>query len=129
MPTKSIRSPADAGKINNIVYMGMGEPFENYDAVLRSVRIVNDAAGKNIGIRHITVSTCGVVPGIYRLADEDIKPRLAISLNAPDDRLRTRLMPINRNYPLAELFDGHRELSGQDRSARDIRIRADRQAE
>ncbi len=98
------RVAADAGKINNIVYMGMGEPFENYDAVLRSVRIVNDAAGKNIGIRHITISTCGVVPGIYRLAEEDLKPRLAISLNAPDDRLRSRLMPINRTYPLAELF-------------------------
>ena len=95
---------ADAGKVNNVVYMGMGEPFENYDAVLKSVRILNHASGKNIGIRHITVSTAGVAPAISKLASEDIKPRLAISLNAPDDTLRSRLMPINRTYPLAKLF-------------------------
>ncbi|UCD48688.1 MAG: 23S rRNA (adenine(2503)-C(2))-methyltransferase RlmN [Phycisphaerales bacterium] len=95
---------ADAGKVNNIVYMGMGEPLENYDAVLKSVRILNDKSGKNIGIRHITVSTCGIAPAISRLAGEDIKPRLAISLNAPDDALRARLMPINRTYPLSKLF-------------------------
>ena len=62
--------------------MGMGEPLLNYDAVLKSIRIVNHEAGKNIGIRHITVSTCGIVPGIVRLAKEDIHPRLAISLSA-----------------------------------------------
>ena len=95
---------ADAGKINNVVYMGMGEPFENYDAVLKSVRILNHASGKNIGIRHITISTCGIAPAIGKLATEEIKPRLAISLNAPDDALRSRLMPINRTYPLAKLF-------------------------
>jgi len=95
---------ADAGKINNVVYMGMGEPLENYDAVLRSVRILNCASGKNIGIRHITVSTCGIAPAISKLAGEDIRPRLAISLNAPDDALRARLMPVNRSYPLSKLF-------------------------
>jgi 23S rRNA (adenine2503-C2)-methyltransferase len=95
---------ADAGKVNNVVYMGMGEPFENYDAVLNSVRILNHKSGKNIGIRHITVSTCGIAPAISKLAGEDIKPRLAISLNAVDDALRSRLMPVNRTYPLAKLF-------------------------
>jgi len=95
---------ADAGKVNNVVYMGMGEPLENYDAVLKSVRILNHASGKNIGIRHITVSTCGIAPAISKLAGEDIKPRLAISLNAVDDALRARIMPINRTYPLAKLF-------------------------
>lgn len=95
---------ADAGKVNNVVYMGMGEPFENYDAVLDSVRILNHKSGKNIGIRHITVSTCGIAPAISKLAGEDIKPRLAISLNAVDDVLRSRLMPVNRTYPLANLF-------------------------
>ncbi|NLZ03541.1 MAG: 23S rRNA (adenine(2503)-C(2))-methyltransferase RlmN [Phycisphaerae bacterium] len=94
----------DAGKINNVVYMGMGEPFENYDAVLKSIRILNHASGKNIGIRHITISTCGVAPAIVRLADEDVRPRLAISLNAPSDPLRRRIMPIARKYPLAELL-------------------------
>ncbi len=93
-----------ANRISNVVYMGMGEPLQNYDAVLRSVRILNDASGKNIGIRHITLSTCGIAPALVRLAEEDIRPRLAISLNAPTDPLRSRLMPINRTYPLAELM-------------------------
>jgi 23S rRNA (adenine2503-C2)-methyltransferase len=95
---------AGEGKINNVVYMGMGEPFENYDAVLKSVRILNHKSGKNIGIRHITVSTCGIVPTIEKLAAEDVRPRLAISLNAPANALRSRLMPINRTYPLAALL-------------------------
>jgi 23S rRNA (adenine2503-C2)-methyltransferase len=94
-----------AGEITGVVYMGMGEPLQNYDAVLRSIRILNHPAGKNVGIRHITISTCGVVPGIERLANEDIHPRLAISLNAPTDVLRSKLMPINNKYPLAELLD------------------------
>jgi 23S rRNA (adenine2503-C2)-methyltransferase len=95
---------AAVGKINNVVYMGMGEPLENYDAVLKSVRILNHSAGKNIGIRHITISTCGLAPAIRKLAGEEIRPRLAISLNAPSDALRSRIMPISRTYPLAELL-------------------------
>jgi len=95
---------AAMGKINNVVYMGMGEPLENYDAVLQSVRILNHTAGKNIGIRHITLSTCGLPPAIRKLAGEEIRPRLAISLNAPSDALRSRIMPINRTCPLDELL-------------------------
>jgi len=95
---------AGEGKINNVVYMGMGEPLENYDAVLKSVRILNHKSGKNIGIRHVTVSTCGIVPAIEKLGTEDVHPRLAISLNAPANALRSRLMPINRTYPLAQLL-------------------------
>ena len=98
----------DPAKISNIVYMGMGEPLENYDAVVKSVQILNDPAGKNIGIRHITVSTCGLAPAIKKLAYEDIRPRLAISLNAPTDELRSRLMPINKKYPLKKLLDAVR---------------------
>jgi 23S rRNA (adenine2503-C2)-methyltransferase len=94
----------DAGRISNVVYMGMGEPLLNYNAVLKSVRILNHPAGKNIGIRHLTISTCGIVLGIKKLAGEDIFPRLAVSLNAPTDSLRTKLMPINAKYPIAELF-------------------------
>jgi 23S rRNA (adenine2503-C2)-methyltransferase len=93
-----------AGEITNVVYMGMGEPLENYEAVVRSIRILNDPAGRNIGIRHITISTCGIVPAIPRLAKEAVRPRLAISLSAPTDALRSRIMPINRTYPIAELF-------------------------
>jgi len=95
---------SDSGRISNIVYMGMGEPLANYGAVLKSLRILNHPKGKNIGIRHITVSTCGLVPAIRRLADEDMLPRLAISLNAPTDELRTRLMPIGAKYPIADLL-------------------------
>jgi 23S rRNA (adenine2503-C2)-methyltransferase len=95
----------DAGRISNIVFMGMGEPLENYDNVVRSVRILNNPKGKNIGIRHITVSTCGIVPAINKLTNEDLHPRLAISLNAATDDLRNRIMPINKKYPIAKLLD------------------------
>lgn len=94
----------DGNKITNIVYMGMGEPLQNYDALVKSVRILNHPAGRNIGIRHLTVSTCGIVPGIRKLAAEDIHPRLSISLNAPTDVLREKLMPINAKYPLSQVM-------------------------
>jgi len=95
---------SDAGRISNVVYMGMGEPLANYAAVIRSLGILNHPKGKNIGIRHITVSTSGVAPAIKKLAGEEICPRLAISLNAPTDALRTKLMPIGAKYPLADLM-------------------------
>ncbi|HEY5505777.1 MAG TPA: 23S rRNA (adenine(2503)-C(2))-methyltransferase RlmN [Sedimentisphaerales bacterium] len=91
-------------RISNVVFMGMGEPLANYDAVLDAVRILNNSAGRHIGIRHLTMSTCGLVEGIERLADEDIQPRLAISLNAPTDAIRQKLMPITKKYLLDRLF-------------------------
>jgi len=91
-------------EISNVVYMGMGEPLNNYEQVIRSLRILNHPAGKNFGLRHLTISTCGIAPAIERLADEDIHPRLAISLNAPADSIRTKLMPINARYPLDVLL-------------------------
>ena len=94
----------DAGRISNVVYMGMGEPLTNYAAVVKSLGILNHPKGKNIGIRHITVSTCGLAPEIRKLASEEVHPRLAVSLNAPTDDLRTKLMPINAKYPIAELL-------------------------
>ncbi len=103
------------GRISNIVYMGMGEPLANYGAVLRSLRILNHPKGKNIGIRHITISTCGLVPAIRRLADENIYPRLAISLNAPTDELRAKLMPIGAKYPIADLLAAVRFYQGRTR--------------
>jgi len=93
----------------NIVVMGMGEPFDNYDNTLRALRILNDQKGLNIGARHITISTCGVVPGIRRLAEEGIQFELSVSLHAPNDALRERLMPVNKRWPLAELLDTCRE--------------------
>jgi 23S rRNA (adenine2503-C2)-methyltransferase len=95
----------DRGKINNVVYMGMGEPLQNYSAVIKSVRILNHPQGKHIGLRHLTISTCGIGDGIKELADEDIHPRLAISLNAPADALRSRIMPINKKYPIPVLME------------------------
>jgi 23S rRNA (adenine2503-C2)-methyltransferase len=103
----------DAGRISNVVYMGMGEPLANYAAVVKSLEILNHPKGKNIGIRHITVSTCGLAPQIRRLASEDVRPRLAISLNAPTDDLRTKLMPINDRYPIAELLKSVRFYQGK----------------
>jgi len=94
----------DVGRISNVVYMGMGEPLANYDAAIKSIGILNHPAGKNIGIRHMTVSTCGLVPAIRQLTGEELRPRLAVSLNAPTDALRTQLMPINTKYPIAELM-------------------------
>ncbi|UCC98373.1 MAG: 23S rRNA (adenine(2503)-C(2))-methyltransferase RlmN [Phycisphaerales bacterium] len=95
---------SDGGRISNIVYMGMGEPLANYAAVVKSLRMLNHPKGKNIGIRHITISTCGLAPAIRKLAGEAVCPRLAVSLNAPTDTLRTRLMPINAKYPIAGLL-------------------------
>jgi 23S rRNA (adenine2503-C2)-methyltransferase len=107
---------ADAGEIKNVVFMGMGEPLLNYANVIRSVEILNHPEGKNIGIRHITISTCGIIPMLEKLANEELRPRLAISLNAPEDSLRTRIMPINIKYPLDELIKAikhYQEKTGQ----------------
>lgn len=92
-------------RVRSVVVMGSGEPFENYEATMEFIRILNDSKGLNIGQRHITVSTSGVVPNIYRFADEDWQVKLAISLHAPNHDLRSSLMPINRRFPLAELLD------------------------
>ncbi|HNX29010.1 MAG TPA: 23S rRNA (adenine(2503)-C(2))-methyltransferase RlmN [Syntrophomonadaceae bacterium] len=90
--------------ISNIVYMGMGEPLLNYEETLKSIYIINDPKGINIGQRHITISTCGEVKGIQQLAAADLQVTLAISLHAANDNLRDRLIPLNRKYPLAQLM-------------------------
>ena len=90
--------------ISNIVLMGIGEPLDNYDNVRRFLTLVNDPEGMNIGMRHISLSTCGLVPGIDRLAGEDLQLTLSVSLHAPDDEVRSRLMPVNRRYPIDELL-------------------------
>ncbi len=92
------------GLITNVVYMGMGEPMLNYDQVIKSIYILNDSKGINIGQRHITISTSGDVKGINRLAQENLQVTLAISLHACTDELRDRLIPLNRKYPLEELI-------------------------
>jgi len=90
--------------VSNIVLMGIGEPMDNLDAVLKFLEIVNCPGGLNIGMRHISLSTCGVVPGIRRLAELSPQLTLSVSLHAPDSGTRSRLMPINRAYDVEELF-------------------------
>jgi 23S rRNA (adenine2503-C2)-methyltransferase len=91
-------------RISNIVFMGMGEPFHNYDAVMQAVRLLHDPHGLGLGHRHITISTVGVVPKIDEFSKEDLQVNLAISLHAPNDTLRSEIMPVNRKYPIAELM-------------------------
>ena len=92
-------------RISNIVFMGMGEPFSNYDAVMGAVALLNDPKGFGLGHRHITISTVGLVPEIDRFSDEGIQVNLAISLHAPNDAIRAAIMPINRRYPIRDLMD------------------------
>ena len=93
------------GEITNIVVMGMGEPFMNYDETMRALKLINAGKGPNLGARHITISTCGVVPGFARLADEGIQFELSVSLHAPNDELRSKLMPVNRKWGIDELLE------------------------
>ncbi len=96
-------------KISNVVVMGTGEPLDNYDALIRFIRILTDDKGFGLSQRNITVSTCGIVPMIHRLALEELSITLAISLHAPNDEKRKRLMPIANKYSIGELMDGCRE--------------------
>jgi 23S rRNA (adenine2503-C2)-methyltransferase len=102
------RHTPEGPEIKNIVMMGMGEPLANYDNVLKAIRIITDDYGLGFSCRKVTVSTCGIVPQILQLG-KDICVNLAISLNAPDDRRRDQLMPVNRKYPLAELLKACKE--------------------
>jgi len=96
---------ASGEKINNIVFMGMGEPLANYANLIRAITIINSPWGLNIGARHITVSTSGLAPQVKQLADQPLQIRLAISLHGATDEVRDRIMPVNRKYNLATLFE------------------------
>lgn len=91
-------------RISGVVLMGSGEPLDNYDAVLRFIRLLNDPSGQNIGQRHITLSTCGLVENMYRLAEEDLQITLAVSLHAPNDSIRRQIMPVANAYPMEQLL-------------------------
>jgi 23S rRNA (adenine2503-C2)-methyltransferase len=91
-------------RVSNIVFMGMGEPFLNYEEVLEAVRKINNPELLGIGARHISISTAGIPPGILRLADEPLQVNLAISLHAPTDELRRKIMPIGERYGIKEVF-------------------------
>lgn len=90
--------------ITNLVFMGIGEPLDNYDNVMKAIKILNDKDGFNIGSRRITISTCGLIPGIERLKDESLQIELSVSLHSPDDRTRSKLVPVNKVYPLKDLI-------------------------
>ena len=96
----------DSGlEISNIVLMGIGEPMDNLDNVLRFLELVNHPDGLNIGMRHISLSTCGVIPGIRRLAELGLQLTLSVSLHAPDSETRSKIMPVNRAYDVEQLFE------------------------
>ncbi|ANS74994.1 23S rRNA (adenine(2503)-C2)-methyltransferase [Paenibacillus yonginensis] len=95
-------------RVSSIVIMGTGEPFENYDNTMKFLRLMIHEKGLNIGQRHITVSTSGIVPSIYKFADEGTQINLAISIHAPNDALRSKLMPVNRRYPFDDVMEALR---------------------
>jgi 23S rRNA (adenine2503-C2)-methyltransferase len=92
-------------RVSHVVIMGIGEPFDNYDEMMGFLKIINHDDGLNIGARHITVSTSGIIPKIYKFADEHLQINFAVSLHAPNTELRSRLMPINKAYKLPELME------------------------
>ena len=94
--------------IGHIVLMGIGEPLDNYDNVMRFLELVNSPDGMNISMRHISLSTCGLVPGIDRLAQEKLQLTLSVSLHAPTDEIRNTIMPVNKAYPTEELLEACR---------------------
>lgn len=102
---------------SHVVFMGMGEPFHNYDEVMKCVRVLNapPPKGAGIGARRITISTVGIVPGIRRLADEKLQVELAISLHAPDEETRRKLIPVSRRHPIGEVMDAVEEFSRKTR--------------
>lgn len=100
---------ADGERVQSVVYMGMGEPFLNYETVLASIRLLNNPKAFGLGARHLSVSTSGIVPGIRKFTDEGLEVNLAISLHAPNNELRRRLMPINDAYPLEQVIAAARD--------------------
>ncbi|MBR6676374.1 MAG: 23S rRNA (adenine(2503)-C(2))-methyltransferase RlmN [Clostridia bacterium] len=127
-------------RVGGIVMMGIGEPLDNYDNTVRFLRLISSPDGLNIGLRHISVSTCGLIPGIKKLSEEGLPVTLSISLHAADNERRSSLMPVNNKYPIAELMTACREyfektgrrvsfeytlISGENDSEKDARALAD----
>jgi len=91
-------------KVTNVVFMGMGEPFLNYKNVIESIKILNDKEGFNLGARHFSISTAGIIEGIKKLSNESLEINLAVSLHAADDKLRSKIMPVGKSYPLSKVL-------------------------
>lgn len=108
MAIQDMLKEREGARVSHVVVMGTGEPFDNYDNVMNFIHTVNHDRGLAIGSRHITISTCGIVPKIYEFADAHTQYNLAISLHAPNDELRSKLMPVNRAWPLDKLMEALR---------------------
>lgn len=104
----SLRDNSRAKKLTHLVFMGTGEPLDNYDNCLKAIRIINSPLAMNIGARRITISTCGIIPGIERLSTEGLQVELSVSLHASDDATRSRLLPVNKIYSLSKLISACR---------------------
>ena len=100
-------------KLTHLVLMGIGEPLDNYGNVIKAIRIINSKYALNIGARRITISTCGIIPAIQKLANEGLQIELSISLHAADNKTRSEIMPINKKYPLKDLIGACREYAGK----------------
>jgi 23S rRNA (adenine2503-C2)-methyltransferase len=98
-------------RIDSVVIMGIGEPFDNYDNLMKFIRIINSPHGLAIGARHITISTCGIIPGIKRFSEEEIQVNLAVSLHAPNDEIRNQIMPISKVYKIEDLINTLKEYT------------------
>lgn len=107
--TREHKDDKEPFRVSNIVLMGIGEPLDNFDNVIKFLHLVNDKDGLNIGYRHISLSTCGLVPGILRLAKEELPITLSISLHAPNDKIRDATMPVNKKYNIDTLLKTCRE--------------------
>ena len=105
----SVKAGNPSARITNLVFMGIGEPLDNYDNVMKAVRVFNDKGAFNIGARKITLSTCGIIPGIERLKKEGLQIELSVSLHSADDKTRSRLVPVNKKYPLEDLMETCRD--------------------
>jgi 23S rRNA (adenine2503-C2)-methyltransferase len=104
-----LKNNLKTGQLTHIVFMGTGEPLDNYENVMGAIRLINSPLAFNIGARRITISTCGIIPGIKRLQEENLQIELSISLHAASDKLRSQIMPVNKKYPLTDLINCCRE--------------------
>jgi 23S rRNA (adenine2503-C2)-methyltransferase len=107
----SVRALKPSKAITNVVFMGIGEPLDNYDNVMKAVRVINDPDGLGIGARRITISTCGIIPGIRKLSAEGVQVELSVSLHSADDAKRSVMVPANKRYPLKGLIDACKEYT------------------
>lgn len=105
----AVQAKNPAAQVTNLVFMGIGEPLDNYDNVMRAIRIFNDKDAFGIGARKMTISTCGLIPGMKKLAAENLQVELSVSLHSADDAVRSKIVPINKRYPLKDLIAYCRE--------------------